>query len=139
MMEKLMPQENFQVTKRGGCLLFFMTILAVFQIVFAFRVLEDRPMYGESSISPFFHVGMSLAWLVIILWAAYAVLRKKAYELGVYTIIAYLVFRLLQVMFFAGADYDRNRIPFLLLVMLFLLLIPLLRWLWRSGNITQRG
>jgi hypothetical protein len=134
-----MSESSSRLNKRGGCLLFFLSILALFQIVFAFRVLEDSTMYGEILISPFIHVGMSLAWLVIILWAAYAVLRKKAYELGVYTIIAYLVFRLLQVMFFAGADYDRNRIPFLLLVMLFLLLIPLLRWLWRSGKYIQRG
>ena len=134
-----MSKFHLPFSKRGGTLLFFLTILAVFQIVFAFRVLEDSTMYGESSISPAVHVGMSLVWLVIILSAAYAVHRNKAYELGVNTIIAYLVFRLLQVMFFAEADYDRNRIPFLLLVMFFLLLIPLLRWLMRSGSHTQRG
>ena len=134
-----MSESPLRISKRGGCLLVVLTILGLFQILFAFRVLEDSTIYGESSFPPLIQVGMSLIWLVIILWAAYVVLRKKAYDSGINIIIAYLVFRLLLVMVFAQADYDRNRIPFLLLVMLFLLLIPLLRWLMRGGSHTQRG
>jgi hypothetical protein len=134
-----MPQANPNSSKRGGCLFILLTILGLFQILFALRVLEDSAIYGELSIAPVFHVGSSLIWLVIIIWAAYAVFRKQSQELGISTIIAYLVFRLMQGIFFAQADYDRNRIPFLLLVMVSLLLIPLLRWLLRGGTHTQRG
>jgi hypothetical protein len=125
--------------KRAGCLLFFLTILGLFQILFAFRVLEDSVIYGEMSISPVFHVGVSMIWLVIIIWSVWAIIRKQSLESGVSTIIAYLVFRLLQGIFFAQADYDRNRIPFSLLVMVTLLLIPLLRRLLGSGTHNERG
>jgi hypothetical protein len=134
-----MQEENLQTPKRGGCLLFLLTILGLFQILLAFRVLEDSIIYGEVRFPPVVQVGISLIWLVIILWTVQAVFRKQSYDAGITTIIAYLVFRLLQVVFFAEADYDRNRIPFLLLVMVSLLLIPLLRWLWRSGSQNERG
>jgi hypothetical protein len=134
-----MSQQNPPSPKRAGCLLLLLTILGLFQILFAFRVLEDSAIYGELSIAPAIHVGVSLIWLVIIIWAGQSVFRKQSLDLGMSIIIAYLVFRLLQVIFFAQADYDRNRIPFLLLVMVSLLLIPLLRWLLRGGTPIQRG
>lgn len=129
----------FNLSRKGGCLLLLLSILGLFQIVLAFRVLEDSAIYGELSFAPGLQIGVSLIWLAIIVWTAQAVFRKRSYDLGIGTIIAYLVFRLLQGIFFVQADYDRNRIPFLLLVMVSLLLIPLLRWLWRSGIHNERG
>jgi hypothetical protein len=138
-MEVHMTTSNPKLQKRGGCLLFLLSILGLFQILFAFRVLEDSAIYGELRFPAIVQVGISLVWLVIILYAGQELLRKKTYAAGLTTIIAYLLFRLAQMILFAEADYDRNRIPLLLLVMLSLLLIPLLRWLWRSGIQNERG
>jgi hypothetical protein len=138
-MEAPMTPSTPRLQKRGGCLIFLLSLLGLFQILLASRVLEDSIIYGEVRFPPAIQVGISLIWLVIILWTVQAVFRKQSYDVGITTIIAYLVFRLLQVVFFAQADYDRNRIPFLLLVMVSLLLIPLLRWLWRSGSQNERG
>jgi hypothetical protein len=121
-----------------GCLLPISAVLGIYQIIFAFRVLHLSDIFTSSAvIPPAVHAMLSAVWGVALLWGALQVAQRKRSALP-YTgwlIIAFVMYSLLRSILFAQTDYDQGRIPFLILITLAALIIPVLSLLSRDKSV----
>jgi putative exporter of polyketide antibiotics len=136
-----MSEQNQKSPKRYAYLLFILAILSLYQILFAFRVLIDRGLYGDNlSLSPVIQAGMALLWAILFLIAVLGLARGKRFGLGysAWLIISFVVYNVLRVILFAQADYERNRIPFLVMGAIMILIIPVLVLLRRDNQSAEQ-
>jgi hypothetical protein len=125
-----MSEANPISPKRSGCLFFILAILSLYQILFAFRVLNNNGLYGDSlSLPSVLQAGLAFLWVTLFLSALLRLARGKRYTLG-YSgclILGFMIYGLLQTILFAQADYERKRIPFLVIATIVILIAPV--WL----------
>lgn len=121
-----------------GCLLPILAFLGIYQIIFAFRVLLLSDIFTSSTVIPSsLHAILSAVWGVMLLWGALLVAQRKRSALP-YTswiIIAFVVYSLLRIVLFAQTEYDQGRIPFLILITLAGLIIPVISLLSRDKSV----
>lgn len=71
-------------------------------------------------------------WTLGFTWAAIALLRRRprAAELALWLWIGYVSYSCLRLLIFAEADYDRGRLPFLLVLVGFILIASFGALVW---------
>lgn len=130
-----MSESGQDSAKRSGCFILFLAILSLYQIFFAFRVFNDNGLYGNSlSLPPIVQAGLAVLWAILFLVALLGLVRGQSYAVGysAWLMISFIVYSLLRIVFFAQADYDRQRIPFLVVGTILILIIP--AWLLLRGK-----
>lgn len=136
-----MSEQSQNSPKRYGCLLSILAILSLYQILFAFRVLMDSGLYGDSlSLSPILQAGIAILWVILFLIALIRLARGKRYGLGysAWLILSFIIYGALRTILFAQADYERNRIPFLAISTILILIVPVLLLLRRDNHSTEQ-
>jgi len=125
---------------RPGCLIFITAILGVYQIIFAFRVLQQADILSESSLPVAMQVTVATVWAVGFLLATVGLVRhnRLALRYSGWLIVTFILYNLLRVVAFAQADYDRQRLPFLMILTLIILIVPLVILLQRGSDDIQK-
>jgi hypothetical protein len=124
-----MREQPHQPSQRSGCMTSIMVILGVYQILFAFRVLLNSGVKLDiAAYLPILQAIIALFWAGLF---AHAVFRLRgnhaaAFRYSAWLIICFILSRLVQTILFVQADYDRNRVGFLLVVKLMILTVPVL-------------
>jgi len=114
--------------KRSGCLVTFITILLVYQTLNLIRVLQLEDMLGNSVVPPVpLQLTLILIWLLTFTYLLLGVVRKWRFALRYsgWLIITYILYRLLYAVLFVQADYNRQRLPFLLVTISLILIVPI--------------
>lgn len=112
-----------------GCLFILLSIFGLYQILFTFHVLLNNAVDANSvSLPPMFQASMAIAWFIAFMTALLMLGRKWRYAVRYsgWLIIGFVLSRLVQTALFAQADYDRNRLTFLIIVTLLILIVPTL-------------
>lgn len=128
------PSQNF------GCLFIFMIILGIYQILFVYRVLLHTGVTLDSlSLLSLIQVGIASIWVVLFTHAAIRMGKKQPHALrySSWLIVSFILSRLIQIALFVQADYDRNRLGFLVVVTLVILAVPILLLIQQGENGTQ--
>jgi len=127
--------------KASGCLVSFIAILGLYQIFFAIRVFNDSGLYGNSlSLSPMLQIGLASVWTILFLTALLGLVRSQDHAVGysAWLILSFIVYGLLRTSLFAQADYDRQRIPFLVMGTVLILIVPVWSLLKRKTQGTEQ-
>lgn len=122
-------------TKGTGCLIIFLASLSLYQIFFALRVFNNVGLYtGHLSMPPALQIGIAIVWAILFITALLRLVMGKSHAVGYSAclMISFVVFALLQTIFFAQADYERKRIPFLVVGTILILIAPVLLLLRRK-------
>jgi hypothetical protein len=117
---------------RHPFLIVFCLILALFQIITAWQVLQlPVAVVAALSFPPVVQIGLSAGWALLFLFAAGRLYQQKpgADRLAGGLIVAFILYSLGRLVVFARADYDRARLPFLLVATVLLLALPVWRLL----------
>lgn len=129
------PQLNRQ--DRVGLWVIIFILLILYQIIATIKVLQlQDTLHIRTSIPALFALGMSIIWVISFSGVTLALLRHKrgASRFAMGVAVGFIVYNTLRLALFAQADYDRERLPFLLLIAAILLvgpLLSLLRDIWR--------
>jgi len=102
-------------------------ILTLIQLGGALHALQIRPeLAAQVSLSMPLEVAASTTWALLSASVTLALLRRlpRALHHAAWLLIGFIGYSLGRLVLFAQADYDRQRLPFLALVSLVLLLIP---------------
>ena len=111
--------------------------LALFQIITALRVLQlPDAVASVVSIPPMLQVALSAGWALLFFMAAVTLYNRKVFSVRLAggVIVAFMLYSLLRLVVFARADYDRERLPFLIVLTLSLLALPVWRLLKPQRN-----
>jgi hypothetical protein len=111
------------MTKPYSRVLIVLLALLIFaQII---NVIRAPTLPPEVSLFPQFEFFASLLWMLIFVWAGQRLLRSIPHARlhTLYTLFVFALYSVLRQIIFARADYDRQRIPFLLAGLVFALLI----------------
>lgn len=65
---------------------------------------------------------LGVAWLILFAWGMIGWVKGKIFR-AVWLICGFIIYSLLQLVIFSQADYDRQREPFLLVVIGFVLIL----------------
>jgi len=120
--------EQPPTSKRPRWLIAIALILAIYQAVATVNGLQQAVMPGLDLVG----VGVvtvvaGAVWAVLFCTTAYRMFRHggRSQRLFYGLLIAFMIYNLLRVTLFAQADYDRQRLPFLILLTAFVCSIPL--------------
>ena len=117
--------------------------LLLLQIVSILRVLQIPDTVGHSLVIPL-EVMAGVMWTIMMFIAIIMLNRHKAYAIR-YTMAAiggFMLYRLLRLFLFVRADYDRQRLPFLLTIAVAITMSLTLKWVrshWASGDNRKYG
>jgi hypothetical protein len=122
--------------RRHWWLLVLMCLLAVFQANAALRVLSVPDTLAAQINLPLplqFVVGA--LWALVSLTVGTMLWRRKpgAARLAVWLCFAFSIYSLLRLFLFTQADYDRGRLPFLVVLTVLILFLPAV-WLIRHAR-----
>ncbi len=129
------PLPTASQAQQPGCLLLISAVFGLYQIIFAFRVLHFSEIFTGSPVIPVpVHSILSALWGIILLWGVVLVARKKRSALPYmsWSIIAFVVYSLLRTIVFTQSDYDQGRLPFLIIITVAGLAIPVISLLSRE-------
>jgi hypothetical protein len=104
--------------------------LALFQIITALQVLQLPDAVASAvSIPVAWQVGLSTGWSLLFFVAALTLFYRKRWSvrLAGALIVLFVLYSLLRLVVFARADYDRARLPFLMMITVLLLALPVWR------------
>jgi hypothetical protein len=103
-------------------LIALLLVLISTQIV---NVIRAPTLPPEVSLFPQFEFFAGLLWMLIFAWAALRLLRSVPHARlhALYMLLVFALYSVLRQIIFARADYDRQRIPFLLAGLVFTALI----------------
>jgi hypothetical protein len=113
-----------------------MALLALFQIVSVIRVLNlPDDLAGQVSLLTPLDVIAGLVWAGIFTATVLALVRKHVHALRYagWALLGFVLYSIARLLFFSRADYDRGRLPFLLVIAVATLCIPvifLIRTAW---------
>jgi hypothetical protein len=102
-------------------------LLALVQVGAALHALQIRPeLAAQVSLSMPLEIAASLIWALLSAVVTFALLRRqpRAIHYTAWLLIGFTVYSLGRLALLAQADYDRQRLPFLAVASLVLLLIP---------------
>ena len=135
-----MPNQDQPPSQGAGCLFIFTLILGLYQILFASRVLLHTGFNLDSwSLSAFIQLIMAILWVGLFVHALIKMgkNRPNALRYSSWLIVIFVFSRLIQTILFVQADYDRNRLGFLIMVTLVILAVPILLLMQQEKNGTQ--
>ena len=135
-----MPSQNQPSSQNTGCLFIFVIILGLYQILFASRVLLHTGFNLDSwSLSALIQFSMATLWAILFVHATIRIGKNSPYALRYsgWLIVIFAISRLIQTIVFVQADYDRNRLGFLIIVTLMILAVPLMLLIQQRENGTQ--
>lgn len=118
--------------KRPRWLIVIALTLAIYQGLAAINGLQQPGVLGiDLGQVGLLQVVTGVVWAVLFLTAAYRLFShaRRARQFFYVLLIAFVVYSLLRLILFAEADYDRQRLPFLILLTAFVCSIPLWRLL----------
>ena len=114
--------------QRAGCWLLVAAFLSVYQIIFALRVLQQQETLSlTSSVPPVVDAGISLIWGIVFAIIMLGLLRRRLWagRWVRWLALGFVIYKTTYIAIFAQADYDRGRVPFLLVSTALILIIPL--------------
>lgn len=114
--------------QRAGCWLPIVAFLGLYQIIFSLRVLQQHGTLGiTSSVPPALEAGISLIWGVVFVILVLGLLQRRLWagRWVSWLIVGFISYKVAYIVLFAQADYDRGRVPFLLVTTSLILIIPL--------------
>lgn len=135
------PHTHHDPSNSRGCLLVLLGILSVFQIISVFWVLMQTDISTGSA--PLRSMTLSgsliadglfgIAWVIASIIVMIRLARRRPYAAAAagWLLVGLVGYGLLRLVLFAQADYDRGRLPFLL-VSAAILLLPLVVYLIRA-------
>lgn len=135
-----MPSQQQHPSRNYGCMLFFVISLGVYQILFVSRVLLHTGVTFDSwSLASLTQVSIASLWVILFTHAAIRMGKKQPYALRYsgWLIVSFILSRLIQTALFVQADYDRNRLGFLVVITLVILAVPILLLIQQRENGTQ--
>ncbi len=112
-------------------------ILVLYHITGAFQVLQLPESIGvHTSIPPIVQAVLHMGWAIVFTLNAVLLLRRQrnAMRFNQGAWVLFICYGLARLLLFAQADYDRQRLPFLLILTVPLLLGPVIKaatLLWR--------
>lgn len=133
--------DRMSTRQSSGCLLMFVIGLCLYQIFVLIHVLQIEETIRTALIpSVPVQIGLGILWLMLLGQTAIGLVIKQALALryGGWIVIAYVIYRLGYVILFVQADYNRNRLPFLILFTILVLIVPIMTLLHREGQINKQ-
>jgi hypothetical protein len=123
-----MDNQPNNISRSPGCLPVLTAILGLYQIIFALHVLQQADHFPDVGVPVMILVSWSMLWAVGFLGLTVGLVRRNhlALRYSGWFVIVFLIMGLLRSVIFAQADYNRNRLPFLALMTLVILAVPLL-------------
>ena len=120
-------------------MLIIMFILGVYQILFAYRVLQDSGIHPEDlSLAPVVQSVIAVIWGITFSYTSIRLWRgiHRAILESAWLLIGFIVFQFLQVAVFVQADYQHNRLVFTGAVALIILILPVAIMIhhWQRGT-----
>lgn len=116
-------------------LILLTTLLALYQASAALWVLALPPtVTARLSWPPLAALSLAVVWALIFTVLTYNLLRSRP-RTGVYlalALVGFLAYHAARLLLFAEADYDRQRLPFVLVGTSALIVLPLAYWLRRT-------
>ncbi len=116
-------------------LLVLTVVLALIQLGAVYRALRlpDDLVSHVSLVMPL-EIVMGIGWAAVFVWAAYHLLRHQAGALRktTWALVAFGLYSFVRLVIFARADYDRQRLPFLFILIIFVLLILIGYWYYQA-------
>jgi len=119
---------NRMAVARAGCWLPITAFLGLYQIIFSLRVLQQHGTLDITSrVPPAIEAGISLIWGVVFVILVLGLLQRRLWagRWVSWLIVGFISYKAIYIVLFAQADYDRGRVPFLLVVTSLILIIPL--------------
>lgn len=116
-------------TQRAGCWLPIAAFLGLYQIIFALRVLQQNGTLSITGrVPPAIEASISLIWGVVFAILVLGLLQRRlwARRWVSWLIVGFISYKAIYIVLFAQADYDRGRVPFLLVMTGIILIIPLI-------------
>ena len=124
---------------------FFLATMALFfliHLVSLIRMLQlPNNLTNQISLVPSFEIVMSKFWLFVTIWVVTLLLRnhKNAVNRALWVSFGFIIYSVSRLLIFTQADYDRQRIIFLMVIVLGLLLLfsfasNLLRYVRKLDN-----
>jgi hypothetical protein len=97
------------------CLIALLIALTSIQAINVVRTLTlPDNLAPHVSLLPMLEVVAGGLWTGALLWGTWGLLRRSDRRTAAWLIAAYLAYQIARTIVFARADYDRQRIPFLL-------------------------
>jgi hypothetical protein len=123
--------------RRPHWLIILIVSLALFQLGAAIRTLQVPDALAAQITLPLpleFIVG--ILWALVFAWLTPNLIRLKsnARRHTVWAVIGFAVYSVARLLLFTQADYDRQRLPFLLIATVLILAIPVTYLLRQSTN-----
>lgn len=123
------------LSRRLYWLMTLLGILLLFQLSAAARALQVPPELAVQVSLP-----MPLQFVAGILWAVASLVilvrlwqrRPGSAQIAGWLIIAFCIYSLLRLLLFTQADYDRGRLPFLMVLTIIILLLPVIGLIRRT-------
>lgn len=124
---------------------FFLAAMALFfliHLVNLVRMLQlPNDLNNQISLVPSFEIMMSIFWLFVTIWVVILLLgnHENALNRALWVSFGFIIYSVARLLIFTRADYDRQRIIFLVVIVLGLLLLfsfasNLLRYVRKLGN-----
>lgn len=121
-----MAEQSQTNPNRPGCLLVLVAIFALYQIVRVPVVLQQADLFNQQlSVSPIAQAGIASLWAVIFISCAVglAIANPIALRYSKWLLIAFILYRTGHYAIFARADYDRQRIVFVGIVIALIIIV----------------
>jgi hypothetical protein len=121
---------NTRQTEPSGCscgLIVLTGLLALYQVGAALQAMRlTDEMVSVVSLSPPLEFVAGILWALIFIAAFFGLLqgRQRAVRFAGLSIIGFATYSALRLLLFARADYDRQRLPILLVTTALMLIIP---------------
>jgi uncharacterized membrane protein len=127
--------------RRPRWLLFLLFLLVAYHIGAAIRALQLPTDTAERlSLSPSLLLMTGVTWALLFGWVTIGLVRKKrgSVKRSLMLIAVFIIYRALRLVVFTQSVYDRQRLPFSLMIFL-LLLIGVVLTLIRNRDIQNNG
>jgi hypothetical protein len=107
---------------KRGWLILITSLLALSQLYAVLYILRLPAEIAQNLNLPLIiQISVSALWALIFVWADISLIRQRPRAVNriLYLIAVFVVYSLLRLLLFAQSDYDRQRFPFLLALVIF--------------------
>lgn len=118
--------------RRLGCTSLLVAIFALYQILYALRVLQHGEIFGDwYSSAVILQVGSAVIWAIVFIACFIGLWQQQrwAWRYSPLMLMAFVMFRVMRYTVFAQADYDRQRLLFIVALTIILLATPFFMFL----------
>ncbi len=120
-----MADTSHEPIRRRWWLIVLAAGLTLMQTGAALRALQVPPeLAGQISLLPPLEFVAGGLWALLFAFITANLLRKRAVRFALMGLSAFLVYSAARLLLFTEADYDQNRLPFLVLLTVCLLVFP---------------